>query len=98
MTLGGRMSLRRQLTLQRLPVMHTAIDHLEAKRLVNLLRQGVINLGIRGHFQAPVAASPFFRGRQELFAHALFSVTFRDEPAFYKAHGPAGITAVGMGS
>jgi hypothetical protein len=77
---------------------HAAINNLKPERLVNLLRQGVVNLGVRCHFPAPVAASPFFRGRQELFAHTLLSVHFRDEPAFYKTHGPAGVAAVGMRS
>ena len=56
--------------------MYAAVDNLKSERLVNLLGHGVVNLGVRCHFEAPVAAS-HFRPRQESSPYALSSVTFR---------------------
>ena len=78
--------------------MDASVDHLEAERLMCVLRECVIDPGVRGDFDASVTAGPSLGGLHEGFADATSANRFIDEPAFDEADGMCGITAVGVGT
>src|SRR6516162_713353 len=83
---------------ERLSIENAASGDGETGSFVDAVREGVVNVGVGGHFAAALLASPVFGGAQKSSTDALSSAGFNHIPAFDIADRARNVATIGSGA